>query len=245
MPDTLIAPLDRANYLISHYWENFDFTDTVFVSLPEVTEQAFVDYIHMLPYAAKETALPSIQTTLASAEKEESGKMYAYFLALAEKYLYDTDSPFHNDEYYIPVVQYILSDSRSTEPEKVRPAYRLNQMLKNRVGETAADFAYALRSGKTGRLQEIQADYTLLLFYNPGCHKCEEVIEALESSSRLTSLQQNGLLQILSIYPGKNPIVNELYDLKMIPTLYLLDKDKKVLLKEVDSATIENWFNLE
>ena len=34
-----------------------------------------------------------------------------------------------------------------------------------------------------------------------------------------------------------------LYDLKAIPTLYLLDKDKKVLLKDATVAQIDQYLN--
>lgn len=41
----------------------------------------------------------------------------------------------------------------------------------------------------------------------------------------------------------KNSVIKEknLYDLKAIPTLYLLDKDKKVLLKDATVAQIDQY----
>ena len=44
IPDSLTNPKDRADYLITHYWDNFNFMDTIYESLP--IEQAFVDYIY-------------------------------------------------------------------------------------------------------------------------------------------------------------------------------------------------------
>ena len=49
MPVTLTAPGDRAAYLSLHYWDHFDFADTSLISRPEITEQAFVDFISILP----------------------------------------------------------------------------------------------------------------------------------------------------------------------------------------------------
>ena len=34
---------------------------------------------------------------------------------------------------------------------------------------------------------------------------------------------------------------DEIYDLKAIPTLYLLDKDKKVVMKDVTFNQVENY----
>lgn len=41
---------------------------------------------------------------------------------------------------------------------------------------------------------------------------------------------------------GEHIINKRLYDLKAIPTLYLLDKDKKVVLKDVTLREIEVYF---
>ena len=53
VPVTLTAPEDRAAYLSLHYWDHFDFADTSLISRPEITEQAFVDFISILPHTPK------------------------------------------------------------------------------------------------------------------------------------------------------------------------------------------------
>ncbi|MCL1937170.1 MAG: DUF5106 domain-containing protein [Candidatus Azobacteroides sp.] len=264
IPATLTVPEERANYLVAHYWDYFDFTDTLLIR-SAVSEQAFVDYTSILPYVASDTAAASIRQMLISAEKEKSRKMLAYFLDLAEQYWYDGHSPLHNNEYYIPVAEYMLSDICTNATEKERLTYRLAQMMKNRIGETASDFTYRLPTGKTGRLHEIQSGYILLLFYNPECSVCEEWIAALQASPSVRSLQQAGKLTVLLFYPGRNeaawkkqanlfprvwingqsienpfPPYDELYDLNILPVLYLLDKDKKTLLKEVSPTVLED-----
>lgn len=59
VPVTLTAPEDRAAYLSLHYWDHFDFADTSLISRPEITEQAFVDFLGILPYTDRAQA-PSI-----------------------------------------------------------------------------------------------------------------------------------------------------------------------------------------
>lgn len=61
VPVTLTAPEDRADYLSLHYWDHFDFADTSLISRPEITEQAFVDFISVLPYSSKaQTAVDTL-----------------------------------------------------------------------------------------------------------------------------------------------------------------------------------------
>ncbi|GAP71984.1 DUF5106 domain-containing protein [Candidatus Symbiothrix dinenymphae] len=264
IPELLTEPRDRADYLVTHYWDNFDFSDTTCVHRPEITEQAFVDFIDVLPHAHRQATVLSIQYLMYKAEEEPTGTMLRYFLTTAKTYLHDPNSPMHNDELYIPVAQYILA-SRSpllTIAEKEPAKYHLEMMLKNRVGEQATDFSYTLPSGQSGRLHRIASEYTLLLFYNPDCHACAEVISALESSDVLNNLQRNGRLKVLALYPDKDleiwkqklsdmpknwiiahdkntTIENKhLYDLQAIPTIYLLSKNKTVILKDATAKQL-------
>ncbi|MDD2511853.1 MAG: hypothetical protein PHS71_01200 [Proteiniphilum sp.] len=43
---------------------------------------------------------------------------------------------------------------------------------------------------------------------------------------------------------AKEIIQKQLYDLKTIPTLYLLDQDKKVIFKETLEETVESFFSV-
>ena len=47
IPETLTDPSERAQYLVSHYWDNLDYSDTIFIRSEEKGEQAFVDYINL------------------------------------------------------------------------------------------------------------------------------------------------------------------------------------------------------
>ena len=265
VPDELVVPLDRANYLVIHYWDNFDFSDTAYIHLPSITEQAMADYIEILPHANKDTAYNSIKNTLIKAEINND--MRSYFLDIYNKYLYDPNSPLRNEEFYIPVLSYILESRKTNETNKERADFKLKMLLKNRIGEKATNFTYTLASGKTGTLYDIKSEYTIVLFYNPDCHACAELIEAIKSSSIINEKLENKSLSILSFYPDadleiwkkhmndipslwingydKNQIVQNkrLYDLKAIPTLYLLDSNKQIILKDVDFYVLQKWLS--
>jgi hypothetical protein len=260
IPAVLTNPDERAEYLVKHYWDNFNFSDTAYIQT-EVTEQAFVDYIDIMPYTSSSVVSASIKSMLKKAEEEE--KMFLYFTDLYEKYLYDPNSPMRNDEFYIPVLESIL-ESPIVE-EKTRPAYLLELAKRNRTGEKATDFTYTLADGKKATLYSIRSDYTLLFFYNPDCHNCQEVSGQLRNSPFVQHLLTNKTLTVLAIYPDedleawKNYLLHvpkewinsydatahlkneEIYDLKAIPTLYLLDKEKVVRLKDPTFERLENY----
>ena len=192
-------------------------------------------------------------------------KAFTYITDLADKYLYDPNSPMRNEEFYIPVLDAMLASPVLEEIEKVRPKARRELAQKNRIGTKALNFNYTLASGTQGSLYQQKSDYTLLFINNPGCHACTETIEALKNAPIINQLLEQKRLTVLSIYPDEeldewrkhlNEFPKEwvngydktfaikeqqLYDLKAIPTLYLLNKDKTVLLKDAPAQTIEEY----
>lgn len=263
IPALLNTPESRADYLVRHYWENVDFADTTYLDHREVMEQAWVDYIDIMKLVPEETAISAIKQMYKDAGKKK--KVFFYFTDLAEKYLYDPNSPMRNEELYIPVLDAMLESTVLDDTEKILPKGRRDLAEQNRLGRQAEDFTYTLVSGKSGTLYGVKANYTLLFINNPGCHACEEGIKELKQAPTINKEFEAGNLKILSVYPDedkeewerhlsdfpkewingydKKLMIKEknLYDLKAIPTLYLLDKNKKVLLKDAVVGQIEQY----
>lgn len=267
IPQVLTSHEDRAAYLVFHYWDNFDFVDTVFVSKSEVSEQAFVDFINILSYVPEYEGKKALTNLMDSASINNI--VFDYFVNLSEKYLYDPNSPFRNEELYIPILNFVISSPRLDETYKVRPRYQLKLAMKNRPGYIAADFVYTLSTGAHAKMSSIKSDYTILFFNNPDCHDCKRVKKYIKDSAifnHLTQAKSIPSLCILAVYPdadiplwkradypamminsydAKQVITNkELYDLKAIPTFYLLDSEKKVIMKDAPIEQIEAWLQM-
>lgn len=260
----------RAQYLVKHYWDHFSFRNRELIGRPEITEQAFVDYINILNYVPNYKVDESIRETIKKAEVDTL--MHAHFISLFEKYFYDPNSPFRNEELYIPVLNQITKSSLLTDTDKSVYEFQLEMAMKNRVGKKGNNFKYTLASGKTFSFYELKSEYTLLMFSNPGCPTCETVTRQLSSSEPIkNALTLNSstrtMLTIITLYPDENldewlahlpqmpanwvhaydkdlEITHKnLYDIKAIPTLYLFDNDKNVILKDTSIEAIENFFN--
>ncbi len=263
IPVMLTNPEDRARWAAEHWWDNFDFADTTRVAQwSAYAEQAFVDYDYqLLANIPLEVSGPSIAGLFTKAAANKA--IFQRFAEIAEKYLFDPNSPYRNEELYIAVLNAMLAPaSPLDEWERVRPAEQLRLAMKNRVGDRAADFRYTLASGATGTLHGLRATYTLIFFNNPGCPACRETMDQIMRSPTLLPMIESGTLRILALYPDEDiqawrdylpnmperwicaydatqTVKNdELYDLKAIPTLYLLDAQKRVLLKDVMSIPL-------
>jgi hypothetical protein len=261
IPSMMTEPQQRATYLLMHYWDNVDFNDMKLVANDDFMEQGFVNYLSVLPIVDALTAERSVEAMMKRAEV--NGVAYKKLVNIAEKYLFEPNSPMVSDEMYIMFLNQVLKTSVLSKVEKSRFEYQHRVVMKNRVGSVATDFIYMDKDGKTGSLHQLKAEETLLVFYDPECDNCAEIIEKLRYDRRLNSKIMSGKLRVLAVYAGDNRALWEqhlakmptnwlvgravskiqplgLYVLRAMPAIYLLDKDKKVVKKE---AVPENLFD--
>lgn len=202
IPKSLTDPTDRAVYLSLHYWDHFDFADTSLISRPEITEQAFVDFISVLPYSSK--AQTAVDTLFCRALV--SNEMLYHFISLGDKYLFEPNSPMHNEELHILFLRALVDNPDLGELDKMRPRHQLEMALKNRPGDVAADFTVVCRDGKQRRLSDIQADYVLVYFNDPDCEDCHRVKELLSLSPAINGLLESGPSETpLRVRRGQDP----------------------------------------
>lgn len=245
---------DRAKYLAEHFWDRFDFSDTTYCNKPDITEQAYANFIDILRYVEPSVAKAAIADMTHRAEADSV--VFDYFNSLNDKYLYDPNSPFRDDELLIPTLEVMIASPLLDEAEKIRPQELLNMAMKNRIGEKANDFVYTLHDGRTGRMYAIEAEYLLIFINNPDCPACKAIREQIGASPMLSEMIERGVMKVLAIYPDEDITAwlnyrhnipaswinsydrklrmrdEELYDLKAIPSLYLLDSEKRVMLKD-------------
>lgn len=260
IPSTITDNKARLEYFTTHYWDNFDFADSLLVYNDSITGTAIAGYISLLqinnPSIIKESIKRSLQRGIDS--DYDNFLQFSYRL---DDYLDDPNSPMRNEELYIQVLQFVTNSPKIDTIDKIAPQRRLEMVLKNRVGEVATNFEYTLKDGSKHNMHDIEAEYTILFFNSPNCSDCGRVKSYIVESEGITKLHKSGKLKILAIYPEANldiwraaeydPIMinscdkgeiitkNRLYDLRAIPTLYLLDSQKNVELKDVSIEQIE------
>lgn len=261
VPAALTEPAERADYLALHYWDRFDFADTTLVRRPEITEQAFADFVCILPYAPRAGA--AVDSLFARAEVAKG--MFCHFMELGDKYLDEPASPLYNEELYALFLRAQLDSPLLEEVEKIGPRTRLAVMSKNRPGDRAEDFTFRCRDGSRGRLSEIGAEYTLLYFNAPDCADCRRAKAYLASSSAVAGLLRDKRLAVVSVCIGTDPEVwkktvcptgwidaideeqtlmhDAVYDLRTVPAIYLLDRNKRVLLKNAAPDEVGSWLS--
>ena len=262
IPGMIVGEYERGIYFITHYWDNYLFEDTTCLHEGDL-EQVFVDFAVPLKYLDKELATEIVKDNLKKASV--SDVTFDWFVTMYEKYLYDAGSPVRHEETYAIVVESILGMEGLDEMKKLRPQLLLEEINKNREGSVATDFTYTLPNGSKQQMHAVAAPYTLLFFYDPDCSICKMEKEKLKRSPIYLNLLSAGKMKVLAIsvgseldhwkenlkdFPaewlngydtGHTITSDELYVIKATPSMYLLDKGKRVILKDVMAAQIEEW----
>lgn len=231
-------------------------------------EQAMADYISLLEAMPLKEACGNVEkftdrmTDIETADSSSS--VFEALSAIFEKYVFDPNSPMRDEDLYTPYARR-MSDCRFVDPSK-QEAYAEDVRLTslNRRGTKAADFVFMDRRGRHYSLYGIKAERTLLFFSNPGCTACKEIIESLESVPGIDERIEGGEIAVLNIYIDEDisgwldymPIYpenwyngydsghiireDELYNVRAIPSLYMLDRDKNVLMKDIPVERVLN-----
>lgn len=263
VPATLTQPVDRAIYIIDHFWDGLDFADTTMSRDTRLIEQSFADYTSLFSVVADSTArLQSAVDRLVAASEADSTAA-AGLREIAEIYLYDVVSPMHNDEYYRLYLNSFLKSERLDEGARMRYEYQLEEINKNRVGETAADFGLVAKDGSETTLSRevVGAPLTVVMFYNPFCSECHDISAAMAADPAIAAAVASGRLKFVGVIadgawsdfgtalPLDGPIKEfaakdncvedeQIYSIRVIPTLYILDSEMKVVMRDVKPTRI-------
>lgn len=182
-------------------------------------------------------------------------------LDMAEKAYGNPDSPQHDDSKLIPFLEEALRLPVLNRSEKERIGFLLEMARKNRPGTKAADFAFDNRDGDAGTLHGLPTDRRILLiFYDPDCNHCHETFDKIIHTEfpepiRIVAIDAEYDRMLweasASLLPAEwtvgfaaDPVQDEdIYILTTMPTLYLLDRDKTVILKDTTLPHIMSELN--
>jgi thiol-disulfide isomerase/thioredoxin len=265
IPNVLTTPSDRLAYLTLHFWDRIDMADTTLIlHTPDITEQGLSDYLSMLalPEADDSTidnALRAFCTALhGHAEAQQ------YFVDQINDYLFDVNSPAYSEAIFGRFLRCMTADTAIDEVHRQRFAPVLEVIGRNNPGQRATDFCYTLPDGRLRTLlgTPAAADRLLLLFYDPDCEHCREVLAEMTTDPTLANALSEGRLALLAVYTeGDEALWHRtlselpptwqvgydaqtsvrsrlLYDLKAMPTLYLMDGEHTILLKDPSFADV-------
>ncbi len=255
IPDTLRVPQQRADYLVAHFWDAMDFSNRKYALDTTFMEMAFADYASVMPIATPGMPLQkSVNELMKQASVDE--KAYRMLGSVAEKYLYEIDSPVYDEECYRYFVKAQLVNPDLDSAVRTRLEFQDQCLDLNRPGTVINDFTFVDRDGKTRNLLSCvdRATRSLIIFYDPDCEDCHELMSHLQEEQWVNNAIDHEWLSIIAIagYETRdrweatkdqlpqNWIVgldttdvegNDLFYLPNTPSLYAVDNQGIVIVK--------------
>jgi thiol-disulfide isomerase/thioredoxin len=149
---------------------------------------------------------------------------------------------------------------------------RAYMQMANLIGETAANIELADSTGKIVPLFSQNADYTVVVFWDPNCGHCKQEIPRIDSiyqaswksrnvkiyavntehdkTAWVNYIKEHKLKDWTNVYQTKemqdaekksnNPSYKQLFDVIQTPTLYLLDKEKRIIGKKLTFQQLDD-----
>ena len=263
----------RAAWIADHYWDPFLNPaerypgDSLYngITARELEQQTgnFAYILQLVPVSKAREAVSALYDRLQAFEAEDSDRrLSGEMTRLLEKYLYDPNSPMRCEDAFNAFATRLAQDPRLGAEQQERYAYIARMSARNATGTQAADFSFVDLAGRRRRLSDIRAEHILLIFGNPDCQSCRELMEALGAEPAISERIRSGALRVLDIYidedipawkaaaadyprewiNGCDPEglirSDELYHVRAIPSLYLLDGQRTVLLKDAPQERV-------
>jgi hypothetical protein len=220
---------------------------------PAYDEASLRAFVLGTPSLNENRALDSLDRILVNASKDSV--IFRKTVSFLSEPFSSPNSSYRNQKFYSKILQTEIRSNWYNADEKEIAKGKLKLSQQNNIGSTANDFTYTTSGDEVKRMYDIKANFLLLYFNNPECEACKEMKASLSQSTIIDQKVKTGELKVLSIYMGTDEknwrshlgdypkqwlqgisdgtlYKRKIYDLSAIPTMYLLDRDKKVLLKD-------------
>ena len=204
---------------------------------------------------------------VAEQQADSTCEVYRIMTEALAKYLYDPQSPLRDEDLYLPFAEAAAVCPITDEDARPGYAFQARMCGINRRGTQVADFTYRDAAGQDHRLYDLEAECIVLYFSNPGCHACAETTEQLASLPYLSEKIASGQLAVLNLYidsdleswrrhlrdypsdwiVGYDPAgvirSDTIYYIRAIPSVYILDSLKRVVLKDAPEWRYCSYIN--
>lgn len=267
-PVMVTEPAQRLDWLCNHFWDRFTAPDSLYfcdsvtvngVPLEQVEKQmgVFATLAQQAPLAKGQKAMSAMYDRLEAFQlAHPEGNVLPEVVGLATRYFYDPNSPVRSEDLYLPLAEKLAASALIREDYRANYAWEAKVCSLNRTGTVAADFTFIDTAGKRRTLHSIKAERTFLIFGNPDCNACRDLVAMMAQYPGIQAKISSGALKVVDVYIdedialwkermadypkdwicGYDPTFtirqDRIYAVRAIPSLYLLDAKKTVLVKD-------------
>lgn len=249
-PENLTTLSQRANYVVEHFWDKCNLK-SAFSSRDKMTK-AFRDYITYMQFAAKDTTISSINNLIKTVQKTPQNMLTLG--EIAEETLYGDSAMFWSDELYLYFANAVINTKKLSMAEKARYKHHSTVLTNSMVGSKLPNFTFTTPKGEKVEFDSVNAPAIILFFNDIECADCQLAKVRLATNINLNKLIDNGVIKIVTIYPGEpskewetevesypnnwiigaNEDIYDMFDMRTSPTIYQLDDKHTIIAKNLN-----------
>lgn len=266
-PDgTIDSTYNYWNYR-THYWDGMDFTDERLLRTPVFYNKMKFWVEKVVPQHPDTLAA---QMNWFINQTAQSDELYRYTISYLT-YYFESSKIMGFDAVFVSIVENNHAQRKCwwlTEENNKKIVDRAKQLKFVLIGSQAVNLYFLDSAGRTVELGKIPAEYTIVVFWDPTCSHCK--VEIPELKIYYDSLKAAGVsVEVYAIYsehdnPTWKKYIKEhkhtwkdvcardaqelatakyYYDVFSTPTMYVLDKTKKIIAKRLDPHGLRTVLN--
>lgn len=250
-------------YVANHMYDNYAWEDERMIGTP-IAVNKHKQFANILYYLDAEAGEPYLRAALKAAKAND--KVYFSFFDQLGEILGATKSLYRVEGLYIVMLKDALAYNKTDKVRKTRYEAELMHLDKNLDGSILPNFNLLMANGDTTTLYDVKSPYMLLYFQHPECPTCRQVRTKMKDYPMLNKAIEEGKIVVLTVYFEKDQKVfdnflkneanprwlnswnydnqiekEELFYLVTIPYMFLVDKDKRVIKKDILYNEIEDY----
>ena len=260
--DPSLDEFGRREFTIEHYFDNIDFTDVDLVRSNAYTTIA-IEYMSL--YSNPNLTQDQLENEFIKAvdkimyEAMDNSIIYEFIV----DYLVGGFERFHFDKVLDYIAENYSPEQCENEERKTDLKTRLEKYAELAVGKTAPDIKIPDTTGKMIKLSKINSNYTLVLFWASWCPHCNETLPKIhniyvnsvnrktlevlsvsldtEKADWLAAVRKENYTWLnCSSLKGWDTQAAVDYNVYATPTMFLLDKDNKIVAKPITFNELKN-----
>ncbi|GAB4421108.1 MAG: hypothetical protein OHK0039_35510 [Bacteroidia bacterium] len=265
------SPVDSLfafKYYRGHYFDNVDFGDARLIRTPVLNQKA-TQYVDKLTYRHPDSINVALDYIIGKARANDD--VFQFFVIhFLNKYAQSKVMGY--DAIYVHLVEkyYMSGDAwwvdSATIAKMTERAISISPTL---IGRRASDFFVQDVDGRQQHPYGIGADYLILYFWDYDCGHCKKITPQLAKSFaryqgrsvKLFTVSINGDVETWKKKLGEYGLVQEqvincqdhrrlsgfdgMYDIRSTPRIFLIDKDKKIMAKQISVDQLDEILSRE
>ncbi|MGE0079332.1 MAG: redoxin domain-containing protein [Bacteroidales bacterium] len=248
-----------------HYFDNIDFSDSRLLRTP-ILEGKINTYFDRVLIPNPDSIIPQAIDLI---EKSKANKeMFQYVLSfLSNKFI--TSERMGMDGVFVVIAEkYYLSGEAWWADQKMIDKFkeRVSALKPNLIGNIAPDLWLPNEHGKYFRLSDVKAKITVVYFWDPECGHCKKITPELKKTydkykskglsvygvytqgdqpKWMEYIEKNGLTWLNVWDPTFSSNFRNLYDIYSTPVMFVLDSNKKIIIKRISVETLNQYLEAE